>query len=261
MKEIAKSSEKIKNLKKIKDKSIDSLMVVEGLDVIKEVIENDIEILECFFNENELREDAQILLKKCQKRCENNYKISLKTFESIREKDNSIPIILIVKYALLSLNKIDKNKHKLIIVNDGLELPGNLGTIYRSAYASGVDLIINVDCITNIYKTKFISSSRGTIFSIPTINAKYEEVQNKLLNLGYDICLCEPENGISFKNYNYSNDTVIVVGSERFGINKKWYNNKHSKIFIPMKKGINSINVSVAASIIMFDAGIKKGRI
>ena len=59
----------------------------------------------------------------------------------------------------------------------------------------------------------------------------------------------------------YDKNTAIVVGNERFGINSKWYDNKNSKVFIPMKSGINSINVGVAASIIMFDAGIKKRKI
>ena len=122
-------------------------------------------------------------------------------------------------------------------------------------------MIINVDPVTTIYKNKFLASSRGCVFSIPTINTTYEKAQKALLENGYDICLCEPVNGVSYTEKEYDKNTAIVVGNERFGINDKWYDNKNSKVFIPMKSGINSINVGVAASIIMFDAGIKKRKI
>lgn len=236
-------------------------MVVEGLDVIKEALKYNVEIISVFYNDDELRSDAKELLEELISKCNEVYKISLKTFNSIKEKENAIPIIIVVKYKELNLNDIDINKHKLIIVNDRIELPGNLGTIYRSAYASGVDLIINVDPVTSIYKEKFIASSRGTVFAIPTINTSYDEAQKILLDLGYDICLCEPTLGVSYNNFKYDVNSALVVGNERFGINNKWYDNKNRKIFIPMKEGINSINVSVAASIIMFDAGIKMEKI
>lgn len=259
--EISKSNEKIKELKKLKNKGTNNLMVVEGLDVIKEAIINNMEIISVFYNDDNLKEEGSLLLKECKKNCNNLYKISMKTFESIREKENSVPIIAVIKFKEISLEDIDPSKHKVILVNDRIELPGNLGTIYRSAFASGIDLIINVDPVTTIYKEKFLASSRGCVFSIPTINTTYEKAQKVLLEKGYDICLCEPVNGTSYNEYKYTENTAIVVGNERFGINENWYENKNSKIYIPMKSGINSINVGVAASIIMFDVGIKKGKI
>lgn len=158
-------------------------MVVEGLDVIKEVILNNVQVISVFYNDEDLKEDGKLLLENCKKVCNNLYKISNKTFESIRTKENEVPIILVIKFKEYSLNDIDTNKHKLILVNDRIELPGNIGTIYRSAYASGVDLIINVDPVTTIYKDKFLASSRGCVFSVPTINTTYEKRTARGLNL------------------------------------------------------------------------------
>lgn len=149
MKEISKTNEKIKELKSLKNKGINNLMVVEGLDVIKEALKYNVEIISVFYNDDELRSDAKELLEELISNCNDAYKISLKTFNSIKEKENAIPIIIVIKYKELTLGDIDRNKHKLIVVNDRIELPGNLGTIYRSAYASGVDLIINVDPVTS----------------------------------------------------------------------------------------------------------------
>lgn len=258
---VAHNNEIIKQLKKQKNKNVNNEMVIEGLELIKEVLINDIEIKSLVYCSEELSNEAETLLKECMSRTKNQYEISLKTFESIREKENSVPIILIVKFKEMSLEDIDYNKHKIILINDSLELPGNLGTIYRSAYASGVDLIINIDSKTNIYKEKFLLSSRGTVFKIPTINSNYEEVKNILIKQGYDILLCEPKEGIKFNEFSYENSCAIVVGNERFGINEKWFKQDQKRIYIPMKPDMNSINVSVAASIILFEVGIKKGKI
>lgn len=141
MMEISRSNEKLKELKKLRNKGTDNLMVVEGLDVIKEAILNNAQVISVFYNDEDLKEDGKLLLENCKKVCNNLYKISNKTFESIRTKENEVPIILVIKFKEYSLNDIDANKHKLILVNDRIELPGNLGTIYRSAYASGINSI------------------------------------------------------------------------------------------------------------------------
>jgi TrmH family RNA methyltransferase len=262
MNQIGISHEKIKLLRNLKKKSQKNLVVVEGLGVLDIAIKNKIDIISIFYCDELIYSDDAIKIKdKCIKLANETYEISKKTYESIADKDNSGGLIAITKYNALDIDKVDFNKHNLILVLNGIELPGNLGTIYRSAYASNIDLIINVDNITDIYNPKFISSSRGVLFGIPTINTTYEEVQEVLLNNNYRILLGEPLLGTSYHNFNYEGKIAIVVGSERFGINKNWYDHKHEKIYIPMKDDMKSINVGVAASILMYEASINKGKI
>lgn len=257
--EIGYSHEEVKKLKELKDKVNEELIVVEGLSVLEVVLKNSMEIEKLFYCDSSHSREGEEVLNKCKKKSKSSFVISEKTFEKIREKDNSIPIIAVVKYKPLNFKDLVVSNYNFILVTDGIELPGNLGTMYRSSFAAGVELIINVESKTNIYKSKFISSSRGTIFDIPTINCPFEDAQQFLLENNFDILVGEPELGISYRDYDYKGKTAVVVGSERFGVNKKWYDEKHKEIYIPMKKGINSMNVGVAASIIMFEAAIKKG--
>ena len=78
------------------------------------------------------------------------------------------------------------------------------------------------------------------------------------LDNNFDIDLGEPKLGKDYKEYDYKSKCALVFGNERFGINPKWYQNKHIEVFIPMSGEQNSINVSVAASIIAYEAYMKK---
>ena len=109
-----------------------------------------------------------------------------------------------------------------------------------------------------MHNPKITSSSRGCNLLIPTAIASYEEAQQWLLENNYDIYLGEPNLGKDYQSYDYQNNIAIVVGNERFGINEEWYNNKHIKVFIPMFGSNNSLNVGVAASILVYEATMQR---
>jgi outer membrane protein len=81
-----------------------------------------------------------------------------------------------------------------------------------------------------------------------------QPVQQKLLELNYDIFLGEPVLGKSYDEYDYKGNVAIVIGNERYGIDPKWYESKHKKVYIPMEGLMGSLNVSVAGSILLFEA-------
>lgn len=245
----------IKEIKNIKKKSYDNLIVLEGLSVLELAIKGSLEIIQFFFvSDYPYNKEAEEIKEKYIQKAKETFNISLKTFENIKEKENEVPLLALVKYKELSILDINRNHYHYILVLDGIELPGNLGTIYRTAYTTGIDLIMLVDTKTDVTKPKFTSSSRGTLFHIPTINTTYEEAQKILLKNDFRILLGEPELGKSYYRYNYQGNIAIVMGSERFGINPKWYKQKHEKIYIPMLGEINSLNVGIATSIILEEA-------
>jgi TrmH family RNA methyltransferase len=189
---------------------------------------------------------------------EKTFSISEKTYHLISEKENAVGMMAVVELELRDLNKIDINKNQFILVTDGIEIPGNLGTIFRTADAVNVDLIINVDSRTSIYNPKTIISSRGMCLKVPFINTTYEEAQKFLLDNNYRIFLGEPELGMDYSKVDYNGNIAIVIGSERFGINKNWYDNEHEEIYIPMYGEMKSLNVGVATSILLYEAKNKR---
>ena len=79
-----------------------------------------------------------------------------------------------------------------------------------------------------------------------------------ILNNNYDIYLGEPILGKPYNEYNYEGKVALIVGNERYGINSKWYENEHKKVFIPMFGEMTSLNVSIAGSILMYEVKMKK---
>ena len=177
-------------------------------------------------------------------------------YESLKLKENHAGIIALIKLNEYSLN--DFKDKDFILVLDRLEIPGNIGTIYRTCDSAKVDGIIIVDEISKINNLNITSSSRGCNLIIPTISLSYEDAQKFLLDNKYNIYLGEPELGKNYQEYDYKEKLALVMGNERFGINPNWYKNNHKEVYIPMSGNQNSLNVSVATSILVYEIYMKK---
>ena len=255
---IAKNHEaylKIKNALKKNNNKFQT--VSDDLQVLKIAVDNNLEIdtlLYCY--EIEYHEDTKLLLNELINRAKESYEISLSSYNALALKENHAGIIALINIKEYSFNDF-KNKEFLFVL-DRLEIPGNIGTIYRTLESIKCEGVILVDPVSKLNNEKVTSSSRGCNLIIPTINATYDEALNYLLNNGYDIFLGEPKLGKSYQEYDYKNKIAIVVGNERFGINPDWYNHNNKKVFIPMEGSQNSLNVSVAASVLAYEAYMKR---
>lgn len=246
---------KIKNL--IKKNNNPNLTISDDLQVLKIALLFNLKIdtlLYCY--ELEYHEDTKELLKELIKRANASYEISLASYNAIQLKENHAGIIASIQFNEYKLQDL-KNK-EFIFVLDRLEIPGNIGTIYRTLESIKCDAVILVDPVSKINNEKITSSSRGCNLIIPTVSTTYDKALNYLLNNNYDIFLGEPELGLSYQDYDYKGKVAIVVGNERFGINPDWYNHKNKKVFIPMEGSQNSLNVSVAASVLAYECYMKR---
>ncbi len=251
---ISKNNDIIKNIRKQQRKTVEKdLLIIEDLFIFSLVLKHNYKIETVLYcDELEYKNKTQDILNKLKNKATSIYTISKSTFDSIKNKNNSVGIILLVRLQTLNIDKISLNKYNRILVADGLEIPGNLGTIYRTADAVGFDLIININSVTHLANSKTLQSSRGMILTIPTVNTTYETLKEKLLESKHTIYLAEPELGESCFNTKFNEHSTFVVGSERFGIAKDWYNNKHTPLFVPMSGEMGSLNVGVAASVVMY---------
>lgn len=255
---IGKTSDVIKRIRDLRKRNLDhSLTIVEDLSILQLRFKYNFEVVTFIFNSEEnYSEEAKKTIDLYLSISQNSYSISAKTYELITTKENSQGLLAVIKMPTYRFEDF-KNK-ELIIVTDNLENAGNLGTILRTCDAAKVDLLINVDGSVNLNNYKVASSSRGMLLKVPVIDATYEEAQNFLLDNNYDIYLGEPDLGKSYKEFDYKEKTAIVVGAERYGINPKWYDHKHIKVFIPMYGQMGCLNVGVAASILLYEAREKK---
>ena len=253
---LGKDNSLYKELKE-KFKKDNSYILVDDLNSLEILLSYNLEIEDfIYIYDTEYHDSTKdIILKACNK-ANNVYEISKKMFEPFSSKENSIGFIAFVKPIVYNLNDL-KNKDFLIVL-DRLEIPGNIGTILRTMDSVKASALILVDPISKILNKKMCQLSRGTNLIIPSVSDTYSSVLNFLLENNYDIFLGEPNLGKDYQEYDYNGKIAIVIGNERFGINPDWYNHKHKKVFIPMEGHNNSLNVSVAASILMYEAYMKR---
>ncbi|MCR5786264.1 MAG: hypothetical protein K6G28_00995 [Acholeplasmatales bacterium] len=256
-KQIGKQDPKFEELKKLLKSGKGNLVATDDLSVLRLSKNYKVNILDFFYNpDEEYHEDTLEDIKYFKSIAKNTYLISSKLVESLKRKNNSAGLFAIID---LGEKKLDDLKNiDYLVVTDKLEIPGNIGTIYRTCDSANVGGLILVDPITKKNNPSLVSSSRGCNLLIPTVEASYQDTLKFLLDNGYTIFLGEPNLGKDYQKYDYSGKIAIVVGNERFGINPDWYNHKHEKVFIPMYGSNNSLNVSVACSILIYEASMKR---
>lgn len=254
---ISNKDSNYQELKSLLSKGKDTLTATDDISVLRLAKKYDIKIVSLFYsNEIEYHEDTKKDIEFLKSIAENTFILSKKNIDNLKRKDNSAGVFAIID--LKKKNLDDLKNLDYLVVCDSLEIPGNIGTIYRTSDAAKVDGIILVDSITKANNPSLVSSSRGCNLIIPTVEATYQETLEFLLNNGYTIFLGEPNLGLDYQKYSYDGKIAIVVGNERFGINPDWYNHKHEKVFIPMYGSNNSLNVSVACSILIYEASMKR---
>lgn len=180
------------------------------------------------------------------------YAISKKIFERIASKGNLAGIIVYTEIKELKIEDF-KNFSKILIC-DGIEISGNIGTIFRTAEATKIDAIIFTNLKAKVFDEKVVHSSRGMIFQVPFIILSFKSTLDLLKKYKITPVVCEPEQGIDYKKFDYRNKFAYVVGSERFGCDKRWFEQNQIKYLkIPMDGIMDSLNVGVAASLIMYE--------
>ena len=180
------------------------------------------------------------------------YAISKKVFERIASKGNLAGIIIYTKIEEIKIKEFE-NFCKILIC-DGIEISGNIGTIFRTAEATKIDAIIFTNLKAKVFDEKVIHSSRGMIFQVPFIILSFNDTINLLKKFNITPVVCEPEQGVDYRDFNYKNNMAYVVGSERFGCDKRWFEQTSIKFLkIPMDGIMDSLNVGVAASLIMYE--------
>ncbi len=181
--------------------------------------------------------------------------ITKEVYQKLAYRETTEGIIAVVKSKDLSLNNIVfKTKTPLILVLEGLEKPGNIGAILRTADAGNIDAVFIADAKTDIYNPNIIRSSVGCVFTNQIAVATSEEIITFLQENNINIYSATLQNSNVYYKEDYTKPTAIVVGTEATGLTKIWREQATQNINIPMQGKIDSMNVSVACAIITFEA-------
>ena len=175
-----------------------------------------------------------------------DYFVTKEIMEKISEQKSISYNAAVVRF--ISEDSISGN----ILILDGVQDPGNLGTIIRSCIAFGVSNIILSDNSVDLYNSKVIRATEGMIFNINVLRRKLIEFIPIVKNLGYKIVGTDVKNGIDIKDINKEN-IAIVMGSEGQGLSNEVKNMCDDFVYIKMDSACESLNVGVATSILLYE--------
>lgn len=159
-------------------------------------------------------------------------------------------------------NILKKDENQLFILLENLQDPGNLGTIIRTAEGAGVSAVIAGKSTVDIYNPKVIRSTMGSIFRVPYIVADDLEKAIELFkNNGVTIYAAHLNGKNYYDEKNYEGSTAFIIGNEANGLTEEISSKADKLIKIPMCGRLESLNASVAAAILMYEASKKIGKI
>ena len=182
------------------------------------------------------------------------FEVTPNVYEKMAYRGSTEGILALVKVRNIRLDDLALSDNPLVIVLESVEKPGNLGAILRSADAAAADAVIVCDALTDLYNPNLIRSSIGAIFSVPCVACSSEECIRFLKSRRIRILTAQLQDSHLYYDTDMRCATAIVMGTESTGLTEQWRQAADAHIRIPMLGQLDSLNVSVSAAILLFEA-------
>jgi len=175
-------------------------------------------------------------------------------FEKISYRDNPDGWLGIFPVPKTSLEDLKLSESPFVIVAEAVEKPGNLGAILRTADAAHVDAVIVCDPRVDLWNPNVVRASRGTIFTVPTVEADSPNALAFLKSRKMRVLAATPSAEVLYTDVDLKEPIALAVGTEDEGLTDFWMQNADIKVKIPMLGKVNSLNVSIATALITYEA-------
>lgn len=255
----SRQNEQVKNLVKLRERKHrdrQGRFLVEGLREISHAIAAGFEMTHLYFCPEFFPGNAHTKFMKEIGKSETLpfIRMSEDAFTKASHREGPDGLIAIGIQQSNSLGDLALEKAPLLLVIEGIEKPGNLGAILRSADGAGVDAVILVDCVLDLYNPNAIRSSQGLVFALPVVAADRLTLSEWLGKHGIQCCATTPDTDQFHWDINYRAGTALLMGSERDGLSEFWLDRAEQKVRIPMKGQADSLNVAAAAAVCLYEA-------
>jgi TrmH family RNA methyltransferase len=238
-------------LEKPRERRKQGLFIIEGKKEIGMALSAGYKIGNLFFCEEIIRPEELRALGTDDKLL---IPVSKEVFDKIAIRENSGGVLAVAEQKAHKLELIKLSKNPLLLILESVEKPGNLGAILRTADAAGVDAVIICDPQTDFYNPNVIRSSIGCLFSTQIASATSAETIEWLQKNNVSIYCTYLQASKAYHTIDYTKPSAIVMGTESTGLSHIWVQNSNANIIIPMRGKIDSMNVSTAAAVVVFEA-------
>ena len=175
-------------------------------------------------------------------------------YRKVAYREGTEGVIAEVEVKERRLEDLELPENPLVVVLEAVEKPGNLGAVLRSADAARADAVIVCDPLTDLWNPNLIRASLGGIFTVPTVAASSEETIAWLKAHGIRILTAQLQDSSWYYDVDMTVGTALVMGTESTGLTDIWRRAADAHIRIPMLGRLDSLNVSVSAAILLFEA-------
>ena len=182
------------------------------------------------------------------------YEVSLQVYNRIAYRNDAEGIIALAHPRHYKLNDLTLNPNPLILILEAVEKPGNLGAVLRTADAAHLDAVIICDPLTDVYNPNAVRSSIGCIFTVPVAVGSVKETLDWLRSKRITSYATSLGADKFYHQCDFTGPTAFIMGTEATGLSDEWLNGADHSIKIPMGGTIDSMNVSVSAAIVVFEA-------
>lgn len=185
--------------------------------------------------------------------------ITKEVYQKLAYRQTTEGVIAVVQSKSHDLDQLVLGENPLILVAEAPEKPGNIGALLRTADAANLDAVIIANPKTDLYNPNIIRSSVGCLFTNKIATASTEAIIEFLQSKNISIHAAALSASVNYNEVDYTRSSAIVVGTESTGLSKSWLQHSNENIIIPMQGEIDSMNVSVSAAIIIFEAKRQRG--
>ncbi len=181
-------------------------------------------------------------------------RLSRAAYEKVSYRDSPDGFLAVVPDPTRPLAALELPPDALVLVVEGIEKPGNLGAMLRTAEAAGVDAVVAASPVTDWANPNVVRASKGTLFAVPVANAPTEEVIAWLRGRGIAVVVATPEAELLVTEVDLTGPLALVVGTEHEGVTDGFKAAADHLVKLPMAGRINSLNVSNAAAVVVYEA-------
>lgn len=182
------------------------------------------------------------------------FEISKEAYQKVAYREGTEGVIAEVRARERRLEDLELKENPLVVVLESVEKPGNLGAALRSADAAGADAVLICDPLTDLYNPNLIRASIGAVFTVPCVACSSAEAISWLKAHGIQILTAQLQDSGWYYDTDMKRGTAIVIGTEATGLTQAWRDAADAHIRIPMLGALDSLNASVSAAILLFEA-------
>ena len=174
-------------------------------------------------------------------------------FAKIAYRTDSGGILLVIPYSAHSLADISFRHTAFLVVIEGVEKPGNLGAILRTADAAGVDAVIVSSGLTDIHNPNVVRASLGALFTVCVVETTTSVAVDRLIQQHVKIVIASPTGAVRYTHTDLTGPVAVVLGSEAQGLSPTWVEKADAQVHIPMRGVIDSLNLSASAALLLYE--------